>query len=252
MHHLTELVTSNLGQICAPNYPRYHSFLENAFSTNPPPFAQNWFGRRYFELARNKEWFANSLVANSALEGYGATQVWNFSRKIDIELIAKEVQKHALDESRHSTMFVHMLNFTFPEIEFEKKTWKKINDQQPRYTKHRHPSKEKLSADNLMHGESLLNELVQINITEIRALVLQFLVREIILAHSPESSKKRLDKMTRTLIHDESAHIEYTAKIFEQAANMGHGEFLYQTFEDRVSDFNDLTLLELSREKVEI
>jgi len=252
MQTLANIVTENLRAIGLPQHPIYEDVLTHAVNVAPPPFAENWFGRRYFELATKAEWFANSLVANAALEGYGATQIWKFSNKIDNESYAAAVRKHSLDESRHSTIFITMLKLVFPGAHIDADSAEAIEKLQPHYSPKSHPPIEKAPDGEMFSGERLLHELIQVHITEIRALVLQHLLRPTLLAYSPSSSRNRLDALSRSLIRDEARHIEYTAEIFEGAAESGHRDFIFQSFEACMREFNDLTMIELEREKVTI
>jgi hypothetical protein len=252
MNSLADIVIDNLRAINAPIHPTYEEILSHAVASAPPPFAQNWFGRRYFELARKAEWFANSLIANAALEGYGATQIWKFSNKVDNNAYAAAVRRHAFDESRHSTIFITMLKLVFPDAAIDEATEQAIDALQPRFTPQSRPPIEKHADDELYSGDRLLHELVQVHITEIRALVLQHLLRPTLLAYSPAPSLKRLDGLSRSLICDESRHIEYTAHIFESEANSGSKEFLFYSFENCLREFNDLTMVELERERIAI
>jgi hypothetical protein len=252
MQTLADIVIENLRAIGLPQHPIYEEVLTHAVITAPPPFAENWFGRRYFELARSAEWFANSLIANAALEGYGSTQIWKFSNKVDNDAYAAAVRKHSLDESRHSTIFVTMLKLVFPGAHIDTDTAKNIDDLQPHYSAKSHPPIEKAPEGQLYRGERLLHELIQVHITEIRALVLQHLLRPTLLAYSPSSARNRLDALSRSLIRDESRHIEYTAEIFESEAAGGCKDFIFASFESCMREFNDLTMIELEREKVTI
>lgn len=249
MHHLTALVTHNLKKLCGQEFLDYQRILDHSFEAASPPFGEAWFGRAYFELARDKEWFANSLVANSALEGYGSRQIWKFSNKLNNDEYLEEVRKHALDESRHSTMFVSMLKLTFPGISIDEKTAQRIEDQQPRFSRSNLPREDRLPVEMRLTEDAALNELVQVHITEIRALVLQYLLRSVIEVYVPAQNRKRISMFTTSLIRDEAAHIQYTAKIFDAAAQAGKLDFLTNLFEARVRDFNDLTLLEFERDR---
>lgn len=252
METLGGLIIDNLRAISAPIHPEYEEILAYAVASAPPPFAQNWFGRRYFELARKADWFANSLVSNAALEGYGARQIWKFSNKVLEESHATAIRRHSLDESRHSTMFIVMLKLVFPGATIDDTTEQTLDALQPHFSLNNHPPIEMSPPDELYYGEKLLNELIQIHITEIRALVLQHLLRPTLLAYASDTSQVRLDAMTRSLIRDESRHIEYTARIFESAAESGSRDFLFNTFERCLREFNDLTMVEFEREQVSI
>jgi hypothetical protein len=249
MDGLASLVLENLRHVSSRKYPRYSKILKHCFMQAPPPYAKNWFERRYFELARDPEWFANSLVANSALEGYGSTQVWNFSNRMYCDQYIDAVQRHALDESRHSTMFVSMLDLTFPGIELDSATRERLHAMQPRYSVFNPPPGGRFDLlDRMTEGETF-NELVGIHLTEIRALVLQLLLRPVLQAYAPMQSQKRLRMFSDSLIRDEAMHIDYCAEIFEELALAGHVDYLVHLFETRVSDFNDVTMIELERER---
>lgn len=249
MNNLASLVMDNLRDITAYEFPRYARILDHSFCAAPPPFSMNWFGRHYFELARDPEWFANSLVANSALEGYGSTQIWNFSTRMHQDEYIDAVQQHALDESRHSTMFVSMLHLTFPGLMMDAGTEERIRRQQPRYSPDRLPEARRLAPEHRMSSEDSINELVGVHLTEIRALVLQYLLRSVIEVYAPASSQKRIAMCCASLIRDEARHIDYTARIFDAIASQGHTDLLIDLFEKRVREFNDLTMVELEREK---
>ncbi|MHC6157656.1 hypothetical protein ACVSQB_38540 [Bradyrhizobium elkanii] len=251
MSFLAELVIDNLRKIRSAEYPVYSQIIRHCYETTPP-FAKDWFGRRYFELARDPEWFANSLVANSALEGYGSTQIWKFSNRVDNERYAEGLRQHALDESRHSTMFVRMLRLTFHGIELTAETERSLDQLQPKYNRQKHPPIAKRPPEELIMGREALNEIIQVHITEIRALILQFLLRPVMLTYAPETSQKILASASDVLIRDESRHIRYSAEFFEDAARAGERDFLFDAFEYQTRKFNDLTMEELEREQVEL
>ena len=251
MPFLPNLIASNLRAIKAPEYPIYEKIIQHCYN-DPPPFVQKFYGRRYFELARKSEWFANSLVANSALEGYGSTQIWKFSIEFDDDRYSEALRQHALDKSRHSTMFIRMLELTFPGIKYDAATAATLTKLQPRYTKRKHPPTLKRPREELLIGRAALDELIQVHITEIRALILQYLLRPVLLTYAPEMNTATLTSASDVLIRDEGKHIRYTAEFFEEAAGAGEEEFLLEAFSFRVREFNELTLEELEREEIEI
>lgn len=111
MDHFAKLVIENLGKVSPNRYPLYEQLIEHAFTVAPPPYSCEWFGRRYFELSRDTEWFANSLVANSALEGFGSTQIWAFSNRMhgDIDVDAVATTAGAIATRRDSTTMLSRL-----------------------------------------------------------------------------------------------------------------------------------------------
>jgi len=245
---LATIVTSHLRSIGVAECPAYEAILQHAVKCAPPPFALNSFGRRYFELARAADWFAHSLVANAALEGYGAQRIWQFADRVADDSYAEAVRQHARDESRHSTIFVAMLKMVFPGAAIDSESELALSEMQPRFNLS--PPVAQRPGDELMSGPRLLNELIQVHITETRALVLQHLLRSVLLAYAKAPYEHRLERMSSQLIRDESRHIAYTALIFEAEAAKGNGEFMFEAFTDRLREFNDLTYVELEREDV--
>lgn len=138
---LAKQVIGELRKIDFPQYPCYEKILNHAFNSNDPLFAQDKFSLKYAELSNERVWFANSLIANSCLEGYGAQQIWNFSNLLDNDEYAEKVRQHALDESRHSTMFISALKWTFPGLldSVDAETLKKIKNMQPGFSSTKHP-----------------------------------------------------------------------------------------------------------------
>lgn len=250
-----KLASQVIGELRAisQRFPQYESFIKHAFVTSRPIFAHDSFSKKYHELSQNAEWFANSLVANACLEGYGAEQIWKFSNRLDNEHYAARVRQHSLDESRHSTMFVTILGLTFPSdvAEIDKDTHEKIYNMQPRYSKKAHPPILKCTLEERLFEVESINELVQVHITEIRALVLQYMVRAALIRHAPEKNLKRLMQMSDSLITDEARHISYSAEIFE-AYSKKHPDFFFSVFEKHLRDFNELTQEELARENLEL
>ncbi len=255
MQPIAELVISHLKHVCNSEYPNYAKAINAALTADGVAFGEQWYGKRYFDLASDAEWFSNSLVENSRLEGFGATQIWRFSNRLVNREWAALARQHAMDESRHSTMFVSMLELTFPGILDDKVLSDRLGSLSPHYSRTKHPSTD-ITDDKSMHlqGEDALDELIQVHLTEIRALVLQYLLREAILVHSPEASHPRLRQFVNSLIKDETRHIEYCASIFEQelVSVPARKDYIFETMIKRQLDLNELALEEVDNEIVEI
>lgn len=233
--------------------PLYQEIMEHVLSRYDPVFAKDSFSKKYAELAADPEWFANSLVANAALEGYGAEQIWKFSNTLDSDEYAQQVRQHALDESRHSTMFISALDLVFPGLRQAsgKDVQVQIAALQPRYSQYKHPEIIKSALEDRLFEVDSIKELIQVHITEIRALVLQYMLRNVMLAHAPKENAQRLVRISDSLIADEGRHIYYSARIFENYAASNRDMFFHY-FEFYMQRFNELTLEELSREELEL
>ena len=91
----------------------------------------------------------------------------------------------------------------------------------------------------------LLDDLVQMNIGEIRTRIHQQLLRPVILAHCPLAERTRITHALDALLRDETRHIGYTAELIEQHFKCGHGEFICVTMAKRLAQFNEITLNEV-------
>jgi hypothetical protein len=124
---------------------------------------------------------------------------------------------------------------------------------QPRFSKTNHPVIKKAPEQDRFFEKESINQLIQVHITEIRALVLQYMVRKAFIQHAPSKHAARLSRMSDLLIGDEARHIEYSADIFEHYASRdGQADYFFHCFEDRLRDFNLLTQEELEREGVSL
>lgn len=252
MSEIYKLVVNSLRAIGVTPHSEYEKALLCAFKKYPPVQEQNWFGRNYFNLAKNKLWFANSLIENARMEGYGSAQIWKFSCRLKDPIYIEKVRRHSLDESRHSRIFILMLQIVFPKSLENEELRIAVEGLYPGYTLKNPPPVETTPQTLIIEGENALNELIQVHLTEIRAIVLQHLLRSAILAHTPTAYQHKIAKFMHSLITDESKHIEYTAGIFEDAINNGYREFVFTTIADKQNDLNQLTYEELELERVNI
>jgi len=91
----------------------------------------------------------------------------------------------------------------------------------------------------------LLDDLIQMNIGEIRTRIHQQLLRPVILAHCPPAERALISHSLDALLADETRHIAYTAELIEQHFRSGHEEFIRLTMEKRLAQFNEITLNEV-------
>jgi len=219
--------------------PHYEAALQAACITFPPPFGQAWYGEKYRTVALDPGWFAASLIANAEKEGEGSRKLWDLVARTPNQEIAEAIRQHAIDESRHALLYVTMCELVFPEaLEGEVKTY--ANSLSPRYSLHDFPT-----ATQKVPDEYVLDELIQMNIGEIRTRIHQLLMRPVITAYCPENRKDRLIRILDSLINDETRHIQYTARLIEKAAQTQQSEFVKRTMSTRLNDFNAITLREV-------
>jgi len=216
----------------------YGRALRAACAASPPPFGFSWYGERYRYHASDPSWFANSLIANAAKEGEGSSSLWKLSSRIRDEEVADLVRRHAIDESRHARFYISLLKLTFPELIGDIQAQQLVN-LSPGYTARDHPEPADPSPK-----EQVFDELIQMNIGEVRTLIHQMLMGPVIVLHSPVNCRRRMQALMNGLGRDERVHIGYTAKLIDAAAKE-EPRLIYRLIERRVRDFNKLTLSEI-------
>lgn len=222
----------------------YGRALRAACSASPPPFGASWYGERYRYYASDPSWFANSLVANAGKEGEGSSDLWSLSSRVKDEKVADLVRRHAVDESRHARFYISLLKLTFPELNEEVKT-NQLLSLSPGYTARDHPERVHPSPE-----EQVFDELIQMNIGELRTLIHQMLMGPVIVLHSPPNYRRRMQALMDGLGRDERIHVGYTAKLIDAAAKKNPG-LIYTLMERRVRDFNEFTLSEIGLRDVD-
>jgi len=217
----------------------YSESLISACDQHRPPFGMAWYGDQYRSYARDPQWLAASLVANAEVEGDGARKLWRIAGYAERENEAKLVQQHAVDEARHARLYIYMLDTVFPGA---------LDEQLQAATKAMWPPISMgvtLNRSAPVTALRLLDDLVQMNIGEIRTRIHQQLLRPVILAHCPASERERIARALDALLRDETRHIGYTAELIEQANKGGHEEFVRVTMAKRLAQFNEITLNEV-------
>lgn len=222
--------------------PRYAACLREAFAATPPPFEKKWYGDKFFRLAKDKQWLAHSLCGNAGKEGLGSRSLWRLAGCAADTKIADLVRRHAIDESRHALLYVALLDMTFaitPEIKG------RLQRHSPRYGSKDAPER----AERLQPRLQTLDELIQMNIGEIRTRVNQTLFRPALLGYAVEEHREPIGKVMARLLADETAHIAYTARLIEEAIEAGEGSFVRDTMKLRLAQFNDITQNEVGTEE---
>lgn len=218
---------------------RYASLLEESCLTSPPPYGEGWYGDRYRQVACDPEWLAQSLIANAQKEGDGARKLWILAGRAKDSTIAEQVRRHAIDEARHATLYLRMLDITFPDA-VPDELRQQLSTTSPGYTISDYPAD--LSEQPAEH---VLDELVQMNIGEIRTRIHQLLLGPVIMLHCSAVGRPVLKRILNSILRDETKHIAYTARLLEAAMMSGRETFVTHTMKHRLGEFNEITLLEV-------
>src|SRR5260370_1208958 len=166
----------------------YSASLASACDATPPPYGMAWYGDKYRELACDPNWLANSLIANAAKEGEGSRKLWSLAGRTANPKVSEQIRSHAIDEARHARLYIEMLSIAFPEA-MDSDTRAELDKLSPGYTGKDHPQISAYAAET-----SVLDELIQMNIGEIRTRIHQLLLRPVIMAHGPPKAPARLNR----------------------------------------------------------
>ncbi len=247
MNNVSELAINYLQRYGCQISEDYKTFLREACEIQPPPHGMAWYGNFYRQRARKAEWFAHSLIANAVEEGNGSRKVWQFSRHIQDSECAELVRSHSIDESRHSNMFVALLNILFP-TQLSENFRAQLQNLSPNYYHHKHPTTEPISSDCILDTKMVMDEIIKINLLEIRALILQLLLRPVLQAYSTPQDLAKVTTMSDLFIYDETKHVEYSAYCIGKYIQQGNQEWVREMMICRQQTVNEMFLTDVELE----
>lgn len=228
---------SNLLNEC----PTYLAALDQALVNEPPPFDTEQYSHIYSQASRDMKWMAISLIANAEREGDGATRLWSLASCSDDTDEQLQLKIHAVDESRHATFYLTILDLTFPTM-VSASFRQELNKLSPGFTMNQTLAPIEGSP---YAKKPTIDDFLQMNIAEIRTTIHHIMQRPAIARHSPESVHRRIASVQTALLHDELRHVSYTANLIEQRAREISFEQLSGLFSKRFRDFNRITTEEL-------
>jgi hypothetical protein len=241
--NIAELTLKALREQSGAGWPHYRDALTTACRKAPPPFGTKEYGKIYREVARDPGWMAHSLIQNAQGEGEGSAHLWDLAASTPDIRVAAQVKAHAIDESRHAKAYVAMLDLTFPDL-VDDEFHAQLTALSPGYTQR---SRFAAHEGSPYASAVTLDDLIQMNIAEIRTLVHHILQRPILLGYCPPGRRHRLGLLHDRLRLDEVRHIGYTAKLIEEFANRGEADAVKQLMQERMADFNAITNEDLGR-----
>jgi rubrerythrin len=224
-------------------WPHYRDALISACRKAPPPFGTKTYEKIYRDVARDPKWMTLSLIQNAQGEGEGSEHLWDLAACTPDVRVAAQIKAHAIDESRHAKAYLAMLDLTFPDV-IDRDFRAQLSVLSPGYTQRSplepHPGSPYASA-------ATLDDLIQMNIAEIRTLVHHIIQRPILLRYCAPEKRHRLALLHDRLRLDEARHIGYTAALIEQSAQRGKADAVKQLMQERMSDFNAITNEDLGK-----
>lgn len=215
--------------------PAYAAALRAACRAAPPPFGAPWYADRFRRLAMDPQWIAESLIRNAEVEGEGARKIWVLAARTPDRRIAELVRRHAIDESGHALAYVALTKMLFPDA-LSSRWWRSLRALSPRYGPADRPRRRRTAT-----MDQVLDEIVQMNLGEIRTRVNQMLMVPVLAAATPAANRPCVMRLMRSLLGDETRHVAYTACVLERACATGAGAFVRETMATRLAEFNALT-----------
>ena len=223
--------------------PFYRDALITACRKAPPPFGTKNYKKIYRDVARDPNWMVLSLIQNAQGEGEGSGHLWDLAACTPDAHVAAQVKAHAIDESRHAKAYLAMLDLAFSDA-VDDEFRAQLASLSPGYTQ-RSPLEP--HAGSPYASAVTLDDLIQMNIAEIRTLVHHLLQRPMLLAYCAPERRYRLARLHDRLRLDEARHIGYTAALIEEFAQCGKADAVKRLMQERMSDFNAITNEDLGR-----
>jgi hypothetical protein len=243
VNSVAELTLKTLRAHGGARWPHYRDALITACRKAPPPFGTRAYGEIYRDSATDPCWMAHSLMQNAEGEGEGARHLWDLAACTSDARVAAQIKAHAIDESRHARAYVAMLDLAFPDV-VDDAFHDQLTALSPGYTQRSPLAPHEGSA---YASPITLDDLIQMNIAEIRTLVHHLLQRPVLLGYCAPERRRRLARVLDSLRRDEIVHIAYTAALIEESARRGEAGTVKRLMQERVSDFNAITNQDLGR-----
>lgn len=217
----------------------YTQLLADAVGAVEPPFLAPWYGDLYRACALDPRWLAGSLIANAEKEAQGAEKLWRIAGDARRFGFSPALAEHARDEARHARMYVALLEKLFPDA----LTRDELADLVAGF-----PTFEGVppAPADPRPLEALLDDLVQINIGELRTRIHQMLLRPVAEALATAERLYGVGLIIQRIYDDEGRHILYTAELIETHA-AAHGPLLRSLFFSRLEEFSRITLEEVGQ-----
>jgi hypothetical protein len=246
MNTLARVTIEALREHGVPELPTYERALVAACTAFPPPFGRKEYGDLYRSSASDPDWVALSLVTAAQSEGEGARHLWDMAACTPDAEVARQMQQHAIDEARHSRGYVTLLGLIFPEAaDDELRT--RLGALSPGYTGN---SLLVPAAGSPYAYPATVDELIQMNIAEIRTRIYHLMQRPVLLDRYCKAQRPRVRQLLDWLLFDETQHIAYTARLIDRAAEASGGEQVIELMRERVKDFNEITEEEVANRTI--
>jgi len=221
------------------DFPIYSEALTRAFEKVDPVFTRKQYADFFWHCSKTVPgWLPNVVLASASKESEGSMSLlslWQSMR--NVEFAEKWVLFHAKDESRHSRVFVRLVDLTFPNF-FQQAQLRAVQESLNRITD------DDLHKKGHIEDDVLMDYLMQINMGEIRTRIHMHLLAPLFYNLAPKENQPQVGKILKGLESDEVRHIAYTVNILERWAQDGNQSRLKNIYENRTSFFHRRTIRE--------
>ena len=192
----------------------YSDLLGKAVLSIDPVFFRPEYSQFFWHCASTiPGWVQRVLVACTKSESRGSLGLLDLWKATTIcEEAEVGLLRHAKDEARHSRMFLRMLRLTYPGF-LASST---MEETQRALAVIRRDDEVKSGAN--VSEEDLIDQFVQLNITEIRTRIHLGFLAPIYFESTTDDKKSEVGELLQRLGRDEIVHIAYTAKLLNEWA----------------------------------
>ncbi len=190
----------------------YLSFFRAAVADDIPPYFLPEYGESFRRHILSPVWVIQCLVSNAIKEGEGSCDLSIVADSCTDEELRAQLVQHLEDEARHCRLYLRLIDIVFPGsmpedvlAEIENKLPPLVHRPTPRPP---------------MNDWQLLDNLIQVNLGEVRTCIHQRLLEPVLQAYCPENRRPKLERALKWLASDESRHIQYTAQRIGQLAEV--------------------------------
>lgn len=237
-----EEVLLTLRDFTGEEFPYFTDCIRQSFAQVDAVFTRPQYGEFFFHCASTVTgWLSRVLLANSQAESDGSRKLCKLWRGLQTgSSLSRDVMVHALDESRHSRIFVRIVGYSFPSA----LNAEKLESQRK--------SLFQADATNLQKSRTPISEgrvidhLVQMNMGEIRTRAHMMLISPVVYFLTPEENKRRIRGYLEGLLTDEIRHISYTARVIEMACAEGSYSRIFKLYTERLEEFHAITIEQTS------
>lgn len=216
----------------------FFDIAEKAFGSIGPVFMKKRYVDFFWHCATTVPgWIPQVVLANADAESAGSKKLFDlWKQSASGKDIDGKILYHAKDESRHSHIFVKLVNYAFPGMYLPEE----LNRITHRLTKIKEIdlSKKKKSINDY----EMMDNLIQMNMGEIRTLVHMHFLGPVVFEMTPKENKEKVYNMLQGLANDEIVHISYTSRLINEWCKTGDVKRAKELYNVRLRDFHKFTI----------